>query len=103
MKRKEKMSKDEIINVAKGFIDCDNCVMNRKCDGSWNCAMKYDEYMEEEIEMIPRAWKFKTVEEANTAFCECCKQQTCSDCKYYLLNNNGTSCKFNWLYEEVEK
>lgn len=107
MKRYEKLSKEEIIELSKGFIDCKYCPMHDDCNGCQDCIENYEHYMNEEIETIPRAWTFKTAKEAYEAGKEFrkthCFQKRCIDCRYSASKNNGTICELNWLYEEVEK
>lgn len=114
MKRYEKMSKEEIIELYTRFDcgDCNACPYfeekgRRTCADDGNCSEAIKIWLNEEIEMIPRAWTFKTVEEAasarNTLKSNHCEKIKCHNCKYLSANSNGYSCAFQWLYELVEK
>ena len=109
MKRYEKMTKEEIIEVSMKFVDCeDDCPAYDSCLGKADCPTVYAEYMNEEIEMIPRVYTFKTAKEAFEykknyfVHYDCCKIN-CNDCKYSCSKNDGVPCEYNWFFEEVEK
>lgn len=108
MKRYEKMTKEEIMAISKGFMACEHCIVHDSCDGSRDCTEMYEEYMAEEIEMIPRVYTFKTAKEAFEykknyfVHYDCCKIN-CNDCKYSCSKNDGVPCEYNWFFEEVEK
>lgn len=111
MKRYEKMSKEEIIEQYKhSYTGCNQCVvheikgMDYNCEG---CVNAITDVLNEEIETIPRAWTFKTSEEASIAYDKfnreyCGNARGCETCRY-ITNFSHNYCQLNWLYELIEK
>lgn len=62
MKRYEKMSKEELIEIINSTKNCDTCLVGEECTSSniLTCNGILRNWLNEEIEMIPRAWTFKT-------------------------------------------
>lgn len=113
MKRYEKMSKEDIMKQYDCYINgCSNCIVNKihginhECN---DCIIEINNTLNEEIEVIPRAWTFNTAEEAQEALQnykrENCTKTPCSTCKYEdKINGCGLKgCGLNWFYEKVEK
>ena len=64
MKRKDKFTKDEIIDAFKDYPDtCDNHV----CRKYESCSECIADWLEQEVEIKPRIATINTVDELNTA------------------------------------
>lgn len=99
MKIYEKMTKEEIIE----FYGNEAIKLGENSFG-FRTVKSITEKLNQEIEMIPRAFTFRTSEEADKARCtEVCEKTDCDECKYRSNSFMGTNCAFNWLYEEIEK
>lgn len=105
MKRYEKMSKEEIMKQYECHkTGCATCLVYKYKGITYDCTeciTEISKLLNEEIEMIPKAYTFKTAEEAHKAYIELCSLD-CNKCGYSFIHNN-ISCVFNWLYEEVGK
>lgn len=99
MKRYEKMSKEELFEIARRFTDCNDCPKEDLCQSIDDCTKMFDAYMNEEVDLIPRAWTFETADEAQIEFEKIC-DGICAVCRYGKRDNH---CRFEWLYELVEK
>lgn len=73
---------------------CENCIVLKVKSIKHNCTDCYKEItsvLDGEIEMIPRAWTFRTMKEVFNAF------------PYLVANDENLRNVLSWLYEEVEK
>ena len=104
MKRKYKLTKDEIIEL---FVSgCDKCGAREDCiaeNCEINCITMKEEWLNKDIEMKPRIALINTIEELEKAKKEfkcICSSNKCMECKYNGLITFDCFCV--WLKEEVE-
>lgn len=110
MKRCEKMTAEQIMDafnpnnssICAKIGDC-----NKYSDASspgGKCASCVWNYMNEELQMIPRAYTFKNKDEAEMAWIDFVSEHDCSDCRHCEYGEKSAiSCKLVWLYELIEK
>ena len=109
MKRYEKMSKEEIVDL---FVNgCSKCGAKEDCiaeNCEINCRAMKKEWLNKDIETKPRWATIKSnehLEDIQTEFNLFCNKNNCDDCR---LNNNKSEkgvwlhCYTRWLEEEVE-
>lgn len=91
MKRYEKMSKEEIIEVLLNR-ECNKCKADKYCDAIYgSCQLTMKEWLNEEIEIKPRWATIKSNEEWEDIYVEWLKKPSI-DVKNFI----------DWLKEEVE-
>ena len=108
MKRYEKMSKEEIVElvVKVGKVFCDQCPIKGDCErlDRDNCSSKLALYLQEKVITKPRFVTFKSAEELMNAYIEhekkYCYNMCCDDCKYNHADSR--SCVLHWFCEEIE-
>lgn len=103
MKRYELMSKEEIMLVLNGWRGgCDHCPMagdEYMCHNN-TCLEDAVEYLNEELDLVPRVALINTKEELLEAIKQCreiCNETTCDDCPGII------HCFVSYLAEEVER
>lgn len=109
MKRYEKYTKEEIIEYfaeASGS-ECEECNWNHYCtDGNAiQCSDAVCKWLNEEVKMIPRCHKCKTVEDFEKEYDEfrrMCQKTICSKCSY-AKDGNSSWCIALYMMEEVEE
>lgn len=110
MKRYEKMSKEEIIDImGNSFDNCRTCPLldgEGGCGKSWaSCGMSLREYLKEEIKTkkVHRYELIKSPEDINKMFDDMshvCDECECSSCPYG--HGDIDICFGNFLKEEIE-
>lgn len=113
MKRYEKMSKEEIIDVmGNSFDDCRTCPLldgEGGCSKSWaSCGMSLREYLSEEIK-TKKVHRYETIkcpedlDRLRGGFISICENISCTDCIYSGYQGIGAvGCFTVYLNEEIE-
>ena len=108
MKRCERMSKEDIVNLVFDS-GCNNCPVKNRCGSEYyadmDCNTIIKEWLNEEITLKPRFTTIKTSEEMAECvrhFWEaiCCGE--CDTCKYKPINADYDDCIVRYLCEEIE-
>lgn len=114
MKRYEKMSKEEIIEVLMPQSSCTKCVASgelciNKVDGRKTCAETIHFWLNEEVDTKPRILTVKVAKDVDSLIEKfkhlCHSQKYCSVCKYRPCNTTAVGpleCLKNYLKEEIE-
>lgn len=107
MKRYEKMSKEEIIEVFKGNDGkraCATCPCNetKYCTLSLTCNESLASWLNSEAP--PRVATINTLEELEKTrdeYLYFCSKVSCNKCKYAKSEDNKNSCFYNYIAEEI--
>ena len=102
MKRYEKMSKEEIIDLFAQIENfCDDCLFEKECPLSQDsCYKMHRNYLYKEL--TPRVANIHTLEEMKKEkanFENVCRSHWCADCQY---KDNDDDCFLVYLYEVEE-
>lgn len=110
MKRCEKMSKEDLVDMLLTNRDCEKCPVEaeHKCGNEGSCEAELHRWLNEEITLVkkPRIATISTAEETEKARKEwesMCNKNSCVSCKYNNSNGNaGWNCFVNYFCEEIE-
>lgn len=106
MKRYEKFSREEIVNLftTASVGACGTCDIASRCPRLHpSCVLNMAEFLTKDIEFVPRIAKINTVEELAQVRVEhqrfCNKTDTCLECPY---QDDDDDCFLKYLAEPIE-